>query len=290
MDGTYDEVCSEKESRMVANIQIDSIEKLNDLLWDQREYGGIERHRSHYLYRGLPNENFHLVTSLRRNCKQKKENLELPILRNFTKYAELEDSALKTSVWRQMIVGQHHGLPTRLLDWTYSPLAALHFATSGEALSEMKTSNCVLWKIDIDEINTLLPENYRDMLSKESAHLMTTDMLDELLKETDALERYDSDMDSKAMVLLEPPSIDQRIINQYSYFSVIPAGMENNDDDFGIEQFLENYTYNTAKYIINRELKWRIRDMLDHMNMNERIVFPGLDGLSKWLTRHYYVM
>ena len=186
-------------------------------------------------------------------------------------------------------MGQHHGLPTRLLDWTYSPLVALHFATSGEALSEMKTSNCVLWKIDIDEINALLPNNYRGMLSKEKAHLMTTNMLDELLEGVDAVKRYDSDMDSKAMVLLEPPSIDQRIINQYSYFSVIPAGMEHDVDDLGIEEFLENYTYHTVKYIISKELKWRIRDMLDHMNMNERIIFPGLDGLSKWLTRHYYV-
>ena len=56
-----------------------------------------------------------MVTSLKRNCKEKKDGLELPILRNFTKYAELEDAALSSSVWRQMIVGQHHGLPTRLL-------------------------------------------------------------------------------------------------------------------------------------------------------------------------------
>lgn len=284
-----DEKCLCEESEMVNNIQIDTIKQLNDLLWDQREDGRIERHRSNCLYRGLPNEKFHLVTSLRRNCKHEKENLELAILRNFTKYAEMEDSSLKVSVWRQMIVGQHHGLPTRLLDWTYSPLVALHFATSGEALSEMNTSNCVLWKIDIDEINMLLPDSYRDMLLKERAHLMTTDMLDTLLKETDAVKRYDSDMENKAMVLLEPPSIDQRIVNQYSYFSVIPSGMEHDDNDLGIEQFLEKYTYHTAKYTINAKLKWRIRDMLDHMNMNERMIFPGLDGLSKWLTRHYYV-
>jgi hypothetical protein len=29
--------------------------------------------------------------------------------------------------------------------------------------------------------------------------------------------------------------------------------------------------------------------MLDQLNMSERIVYPGLDGLSRWIARHYFV-
>ena len=56
-----------------------------------------------------------------------------------------------------------------------------------------------------------------------------------------------------------------------------------------VEDFLAANTENTVKYVIKKELRWRIRDMLDQLNINERTVYPGLDGLSKWLARHYFV-
>ena len=126
----------------------------------------------------------------------------------------------------------------------------------------------------------MLPNNYKNKLMQEKAYLFTVDMLNQLV---DSLDKYDEDMDNKSMVLIEPPSIDQRIINQYSYFSIIPSEMDN------IENYLESKTVNTTKYIIDKSLKWRVRDMLDQMNINERIAYPGLDGLTMWIKRHYYV-
>ena len=85
------------------------------------------------------------------------------------------------------------------------------------------------------------------------------------------------------MIIIEPPSINQRIVNQYSFFSLVPMEMTD------IEKFLDERTEKTIKYVIRADLRWRVRDMLDQTNISERIVYPGLDGLSKWIARHYYV-
>ena len=265
---------------MIREIRISRVEDLIPLLSDQPYRPDLGRNRSLYVYRGMANADFTMVTSLRRNCKELQRELEPAILKNFAKYAVLEDPTIAQSVWRQMFLGQHHGLPTRLLDWTQSALVALHFAVSEDNLEHMELHDCMVWRVDIKELHALLPPRYQDIMALNKAEVFSVDMLDRAAADIAA---YDRDMGDDAMVVIEPPSIDSRIVNQYSFFSVIPMDMED------VEGFLDRRTRNTVKYVIDRSLRWRVRDMLDQLNMSERLVYPGLDGLSRWIARHYFV-
>lgn len=263
---------------MIQKITLNKVEDVFSVLSTVKEQPDIKRFRSPYVYRGLSDVSFKLETSLKRNCDTHQEDLEKCILRNFTKYASiLENPHLFNSEWLQLIIGQHHGLPTRMLDWTCSPLVALHFAVSEDSLGQLDQHDCAIWKINVDEINKLLPTTYQKILKEEQSGMFTTEMLKNI-----KLKDYDVDMSDKSFIMLEPPSIDERIVNQYSYFSVTPTGIHD------LDQFLADNTNDTVKYIISSDIRWQIRDTLDTMNINERIMFPGYDGICKWLKRHYF--
>ena len=250
---------------MIQTIEISTMEDLFRMISDQEYREDLGRHRNLFVYRGEPDASFVLSTSLRRNCKDKSHVLEPPMLLNFTKYAILEEPTIEKSVWNQMILGQHHGLPTRLLDWSFSPMIAVHFAVTENDLEQMDKHDSVVWRIDIHELHDMLPQKYLKIIKKYNTTVFSVDMLKEVC---DSVHQYDEDMQDKSMVIIEPPSLDPRIVNQYSF---------------------SEHTGLTVRYIIKKELRWRIRDMLDHLNITERIVYPGLDGLSKWLGRHYFV-
>ncbi len=265
---------------MIETVVIDSIEGIMKLISEQKYNPDIKRVRSPFFYRGMPDANYRLTTSLRLNCKQLHKELEPCVLKNFSKYACIEDPTLSSSIWKQMMIGQHHGLPTRLMDWTYSPLIALHFACTENNFDKLDKRDCVVWRFDMRDANKNLPRRYREALKRERTFVFSVDALTSIV---DSIEQYDIDMGSEAFVNIEPPSVDQRIINQYSFFSIIPAGIED------IEDFLDKHTDHTMRYIIKKEIRWAVRDMLDQFNISERIMYPGLDGLSKSLARHYFV-
>ncbi len=265
---------------MIQEVRITTPEELMPLLSEQEYRPELGRNRSSYLYRGMPDTSYKMVTSLTRCCKGLQKRLEPAILNNFAKYAVREDATVTQSVWFQMITGQHNGLPTRLLDWSHSALVALHFAMTEDNLEDMDAHDCMVWRIDMNEQINHLPEKYRLAIGRQQTTLFSVNMLSRL---AGSLEEYDEDMGDHSMVIVEPPSTNNRIIMQYSFFSVIPTGMTD------IEKFLNDYTNNTVKYVIDRNLRWRVRDMLDSLNISERLLYPGLEGLSKWIARHYYV-
>lgn len=265
---------------MIKEYSIKNIREATELILDQQYQAGIDRIRSNYLFRGMSSSGYRLVTSLFRNCGSRQSFLEPAILKSFAKYAVAEDPQIQSSVWRQMISGQHHGLPTRLLDWSHSSLIAMHFATAEDDVEDTDKRDGVVWRIDAEEISALLPIDYRRVLEREYSNTFTVEELSEVANSTS---RYDRDMGERSFVIIEPPSTDQRIINQYSYFSVVPAGIED------LEVFLDRHTENTVRYIIDKSLRWDLRDILDQFNVSERLVYPGLDGLSRWIARHYYV-
>ena len=265
---------------MIREVRIQSVGDLMPLLTEQEYRRDLDRYRSSYLYRGMPNVEYKMVTSLSRNCKQLQSRLELAILQNFAKYAVRQDPSVSRNIWQCMITGQHNGLPTRLLDWTQSPLVGLHFAVTEADLEDMEAHDSVVWRIDMQELYSLLPDRYQTAVNRTQSTIFNIKMLAGI---TESLEQYDRDMKDQAMVIVEPPSTNDRIINQYSFFSIVPTRMTD------VEDFLNRRTEHTVKYIIDRHMRWRTRDMLDQLNMSERIIYPGLDGLSKWIARHYYV-
>ena len=265
---------------MIREVRIQSVPDLLPLLTEQEYRPDLDRNRSSYLYRGMPNLDFKMVTSLSRNCKHLQKTLEPAILQNFAKYAVRQDPHVSRNIRQCMITGQHNGLPTRLLDWSQSPLVGLHFAVTEENLEAMEDHDCMVWRIDMQELYSLLPDRYRSAVHRTQSTIFNIKMLAGI---TESLEQYDRDMGDQAMVIIEPPSTNDRIINQYSFFSIVPTDMTD------IEGFLDRRTEHTVKYIVDRHLRWRFRDMLDQLNMSERIIYPGLDGLSKWIARHYYV-
>ncbi len=96
-----------------------------------------------------------------------------------------------------------------------------------------------------------------------------------------SLNELDGLADAPFLLFFEPPSMDDRIVNQYALFSVMSRAAS------GVEAWMERHPELCRKVIVPAALKWEIRDKLDQSNVTERVLFPGLDGLSRWLHRHY---
>ena len=254
-------------------VEVSSWTELNDALYEDSWREELGRFRSNFAFRGMSDASGDLTTSLGRHGAAS-EGLEAHLLRNFRRYARREDVP-EDSLWNWLALAQHHGLPTRLLDWTHSPYVALHFATQNPARFECDS---VVWCVDYVGTNEFLPDPLRRLVEEEASNLFTTDML---ARAAASLDEFDALGDEPFVVFCEPPSFDERIVNQYALFSLMSSPTER------LDAWLDDKPNLARKILIPSELKLEVRDKLDQANVTERVLFPGLDGLSRWLTRYY---
>jgi hypothetical protein len=254
-------------------IRVRSWNELNEEVFGDAYNERLGRIRSPYAFRGLSCSEHPLTTSLCRLGGRYAE-MEGHLLRNFRKYARKSDVPAD-SVWNWMAVAQHHGLPTRLLDWTFSPQVAMHFAT--QHLEEFHLDG-VIWAVDFVRAHQRLPASLRGALKAESADVFTVEVLE---REAPTLETLCDLAPEPFVLFLEPPSLDDRIVNQFALFSAM------SHPDAELAEWVDEHPEFCRRIVIPAELKWEIRDKLDQANVTERVLFPGLDGLSAWLRRYY---
>jgi hypothetical protein len=159
--------------------------------------------------------------------------------------------------WDLLALAQHHGLPTRLLDWSRSALAALWFSVKNppKKNDEGLTLNGVVWLL-----KTKL-DDFIEFPTKESPY-----------------------RPAKTRIF-RPRSVSRRILVQAGLFTChrrLPTGkfiaLEKNSD----------YKERLVKIVIPANSFHRIRDQLDACGVNSVSLFPDLDGLAAHLRFRYF--
>jgi hypothetical protein len=262
----------------ITEVTVSSLGDLIDKVTPTEPDPRTGRRRDSGVYRGDGNPGWPLLTSLDKlggpGSPHSKADLEEHILRNFIRYSRPYFSTPPVNEWEVLVAAQHHGLPTRLLDWTYSPLVAAHFAT----LSGERGADRVVWRLDWKSVHrrfrlpelALLIQDLEGILG--SGRPMTPWVL------------FSAATDVKPFAcMFEPPSLNARIVAQSATFTLC------SDKRVPFDRFLEEHGLGSAltKFIIPAGESARFRDQLDLVSVDERRLFPDLDGVAAEMRRYY---
>ena len=262
----------------IQEVVVRSLGEFLDVVTPNEPDSRTGRRRDTGVYRGTRHARAPLYTSLDRlggtEPAHTKCDLEEHVLRNFVRYSRPHlDQARPHDEWEMLITAQHHGVPTRLLDWSYSPLVAAFFATRPE---ENGDDDRAVWRLDWQAVHkafglpplALLVQDLDTLLG--ASHLTPSKLF--------------GARDLKPFAcMIEPPTIDSRIAAQAATFTLTST------TSMSFEKFLEGQKLESAltRYVIPAEKVAKLRDQLDIVGIDERRLFPDLDGVAAAIQRYY---
>lgn len=175
--------------------------ELQEILFEGKDKE-LDRFRSNYAFRGSYKATFGLETSIQL-LGRKPSEYESNIIRNFKKYSPVNTLAGQyDNIWNWIALGQHYGLPTRLLDWSFSPYIALHFMADYE--KGFKDDGAI-WMVDFIEIRKTLPEVLtKRIINKGFLTFTPTELASEIGNSIDEIHDY-KEKHGNFLLFMEPP-------------------------------------------------------------------------------------
>lgn len=239
---------------------------------------------SHNLwFRGVASPKFKPIPSIVwKDANHVEGALEHGFLQSYKTY--IDDSNLNK--WELYALMQHHGLPTRLLDWSESALVALYFALSSDPTLE---GNRAVWVLNPFELNRKsagdailycpavidtskidkhgVKVNFSAYLPPNSAPEIDDDEYPELplaIHSTKKIRRVSSQKGCFTVHGSNPNSIDQ-IFDNYDHFHMIEISISNSN------------------------VREKMLHTLERFGIDEEFIFQDLDSLCNRLKRKFKV-
>lgn len=263
-----------------------------------------------FLYRGMSDENYKLIPSVFREqedeidpetSEQKVANKiyctwasERDILKSFIQEASCYVSLPSSQLLQWAEYAQHYGAPTRFLDWTGNPLVALYFACKDK-------SNCngVVWllhALNYDALSRLQFWGCKSATFRQGPEDIVTDII------SDILNSETTSSDIQYPILYTPYYVDARMSAQNSRFMVWGSKTASFEDMFASQEFQMSYREKPQtekcygekqekeflyRLFVDSDCKQDILRELDTVGVNEKTLFPGLDGIGRYIEKKY---
>lgn len=241
---------------MLGSIRVESLSDIT--AWIERTYPG----RSTIFFRGQGSD-YPLLPSVAR-LRPKRDDLDLlsveqKLFRAFQRRSLPFLEMRPENPWDWLAVAQHHGLPTRLLDWSVNALSAVWFAVERPA---KPTAPGVVWVFEAKD----------GPLEDRGDYVASS-------RRSDAA----SPFTLERSCILVPRYVSKRIVSQGGYFTVHLSSHD--EPHFHPLEDEEAFKDRLWKLVIPPERFPAIRHQLSRVGTNAMSIYPDLGGLCqdiKW--------